>query len=182
MVWRSVTDGSNRILLGEGFVPDLETLRTGRPRSPSYFEENPSECARHDDVLAWTLNVWTSHRARQLGYDVSTLAPETWVIGRPLRDDARLATWFEDLGKDYRIMLLRTTDCRHPTWGPYCWQHVYEKLNIRHRKGQYKHLLQTADAFLQDALRAYNHSHEQVRTLVHRAGHRWAFSDVDLRP
>lgn len=179
MVQIITADKENVLLLTEGYVPRVDHLRCEYPGIHRYHEDPKHTPADSDEEAAWTITAYAQTLAARRGYQIETDPPmETWMIAPPTTSNAKLADWFVGIPDDsYRLMVHRSPQPRAPDRDPgLVWGRVYDRLEIRHRSGAYKHLRASALNLLTDLLGAYQGSHDDRVAVLDATGHRFTHS------
>lgn len=181
MVWVQARTDENHLFLTEGYVPSLQDLRKIYPQRPRY--EWAAKYEPKDDpdrAVAWIVAAYTQVLTLYPYPSFPSLPPlETWLIGPPNRQDSELAEWFasEPPETNYRVFLHKQPNYHEGIklfYGHFGATHI--KLGIRHRKGKCAHLKRLSKPFLEEMVRAYDHSPEAVETRIAKIDHPFAFS------
>lgn len=195
MVKYEIHDNQNHLLFTEGYIPDFQSVCAAYPRSPPF--DQPRDFQSRDAATAWLL----SALARRLAYhsewrhlyggkgDALNIPLETWLLGPPHRQSARLGSWFEgeSAETDYRLMVHRVPSKWNGELIPSPWRWAYHLMrtksrersafHISHKRGKLAFLKPNTCAFLAEVLNSYQQGVEQVQSLFAQSGHHFWYSN-----
>ncbi len=178
MVRLTLTDGRNVLLLTEGCIPAVKELASIYPGEHRYRRDLSALPTDGDDAVAWILTAYSQRLAAGRGYRGSTDPPmETWLISSPKAPDASLQGWFEGMPEEYRVLVHRTPVIEQPARRPYAaWDHVYDRMPIRHRVTLAETQRDSAMELLGALLPLYRAKHDDRVTFFDGIGHRFTYS------
>ncbi|MDX2199634.1 MAG: hypothetical protein SF069_11770 [Phycisphaerae bacterium] len=164
-------DELNACVLSEGYLPSMERLKQARPKYPRGHYDAAFEALRSREEAAVWLYATLARRIVQKRADSRGLEIEAWLLGHPAAANARLAQWFEGQGVDYRLIVLRRSQPRASKSPGYVFGDLDNRLGVRHRSGQYGHLLPVASGFLHEMLDACRDGPVKAERVVAATGH-----------
>jgi hypothetical protein len=179
MVRITRADDKTLLIFTEGSFGNIDRLRQVYPGVGRYCKDAADMPADHEKALAWILTAYSQRIAARRRSPVSANPPmETWVIRASNDSAAALSGWFADQkNPDYRLMVHRSPLVSGtPSWASTAWDHVYDRLPIRQRRGRYSHLKRSAADLLEQLRAAYHGSHQDRVSVLAATGHPFSYS------
>jgi hypothetical protein len=123
---------------------------------------------------------WARVVAQVRGFDDRQLRLETWIVGRPLREDAALRQWFENEPVDstYRILIHARSylHARRELHAEFWDTRMYIRPRAHGNAPHVRCLVKQAETLLVRISKAYDVSHDAVVDLLDQAGHVCSYS------
>ncbi len=173
----------------------MDAASTVSPQCPQDYQVLPMITHMSlEEMTAWTITEridrWLHVYKRE---GIRTNGVETWALGPPNSDQARLSSWFEDEkpGTSYRIFIHRRMrklrknrqdqlEDRVTPFGYEMLRAGYHKRlglsRVRRREAR-KKLENVAVPFLRQMLVAYSKDHSSIEQLMRESGHPFVYSN-----
>lgn len=197
MVTTHARDDENYLFFTEGCLPSIQTLRSARPKRPSYFRTTPYPVFRsREEAAAWIMSaaarrsVALANTPRHYNYcsglEFSRRIPyETWVLGPSPDGSGKLEFWFSGYSKEtnYRLFICRNPACFEGriVYPPWSSDRNFLGFKLHHREyANTAELKRQTSEFFKGALTAYKTGNEAGRAAIEQAGHPYWFSAAFL--
>ena len=180
----SYGDKNQSMVFNAGNVPNTESLierwSTRRYTQPLSIDDAPES---KDARLAWILNCYGHHYARNYGFNPSRCPPiDTWVINRAEAVNTVLTPWFEGMPDNYRLMIHRDpaqpTDGSRPHQASGIWSTVYQNLGIQHGRAVSDQMRSDIGELLMSIHQEYFSADGDPGASIERVGHPFGYSNA----